>query len=150
MSLLSSHKETKKAKNTKNMRGLRLTLVLAVILLVACSDGPPVSTQNPPSYPNATKVQERKLGPEDSILNIYRSVTFTTPDTPEAVLVFYREQLETDGWQTEQFQPDPQALLFRWESIEQPPTVYWLDVQAWRDEGGVTQVRIDMRDGVGK
>jgi hypothetical protein len=118
-------------------------------LLVACSDGPPASTQNPPSYPGVTKIEERKLGPEDSILNIYRSVTFTTPDTPEVVLAFYREQLETDGWQTEQFQPDPQALLFRWESIEQPPTVYWLDVQARRGEGGVTQVRIDMRDGVG-
>jgi hypothetical protein len=121
---------------------------MVTLLLAACSDGPPASIKEPPAYPGGSAMEERNLGPEDSTLNIYRSLTFTTPDAPDKVLDFYREQLETDGWRTEEFQPDPQALLFRWESYEQPPTVFWLDVQARPGKDSVTRVQIDMRDGV--
>lgn len=129
---------------------MRLALItLALILLSACSDGPPASIQNPPAYPGVAKLEDRALGPEDSILNIYKSVTFTTTDAPEAVLKFYREQLEKEGWKTEEFQPDPQALLFKWESFEHPPAIHWLDVQARKGDNGATNVRIDLRDGPG-
>ena len=124
-------------------------LVLTAILLASCSDGTPTSLQNPPTYPGVTGIEERSLGPEDSSLNIYKSLTFTTPDPPEAVLAFYEEQLQKEGWNVAEFQPDPQALLFRWESYERPPAVYLMDVQARRDGSGVTEVRIDLRDGVG-
>ena len=149
MSFLLKREGAKKTKIAKVMRGSRFAFILLALLTAGCSDGPPASTQNPPAYPGVSKVEERTLGPEDRILNIYKSVTFTTPDAPEAVLVFYREQLVTDGWKVEEFQPDPQALLFRWESYEQPPAVYRMDVQARRTKSGATEVRIDLRDGVG-
>ncbi len=94
-------------------------------------------------------MEERELGPEDATLNIYKSVTFTTPDSSKAILAFYKKQLEDDGWKSDDFQPDPQALLFSWTSYEQPPATYWIDVQTHQGDSGGTQVRIDLRDGAG-
>jgi hypothetical protein len=101
------------------------------------------------AYPGVTKVEERMLGEADAALHIYKSVEFTTTDTPETVLKFYREQLETDGWKTDEFQPDPKALMFRWESFEQPPTAYWCEVIVRGGDGEVTNVRVDLRDSAG-
>jgi hypothetical protein len=130
------------------LRAWCFVVPVGVILLAGCSDGPPASTQNPPAYPGVTAVEERALGPEDNILGIFRSVSFTTTDAPEKVLAFYREKLEADGWRTEKFQPIPEALMFRWESYEDPPTVHWCEVVAARGNDGITNVRVELRDGV--
>lgn len=130
-------------------RASLVCLVLAVILLTACSDSPPASIANPPAYPGVTKVEERTLDDNDRLLHIFKSVTFATQDAPEAVLKFYREQLEKDGWAAEEFQPDPQALMFRWESYEDPTTYYWCEVVTRQGEGGMTSVRVDLRDSAG-
>src|SRR5215203_1645578 len=111
--------------------------ILSLMLLVGCSDEPPPSTLNPLAYPGVTKVEERMLGEADTVLHIYKSVEFTTTNTPEIVLTWYREQLETDGWKADEFQPDPKALMFRWESFEQPPTTYWCEVIVRSGDGGV-------------
>jgi hypothetical protein len=123
--------------------------MLLAILLAGCSDGPPSSTLNPLVYPGVTKVEERTLGEADVVLHIYKSAEFTTTDTPETVLKWYREQLETDGWKADEFQPDPRALMLRWESFEQPPTAYWCEVIVRDGDGGVTNVRVDLRDSAG-
>lgn len=127
-----------------------VALVLVVgVLLAGCSDEPPKSTFNPLAYPGVAKVDERTLGEADAVLHIYKSVEFVTADAPEVVLKYYREKMEGDGWKTEEFQPDPKALMFRWESYEQPPTTYWCEVAARSGDAGVTKVRIDLRDSAG-
>src|SRR4051812_31113407 len=77
--------------------GLRFAfLVVLLSLLAGCSNGPPESTRKLPDYPGAVGVEERKLDSNDTLLNIYRSISFTTSDAPESVLKFYRDKLPSD------------------------------------------------------
>jgi predicted RNA-binding protein associated with RNAse of E/G family len=90
-------------------------------------------------------MDERTLTPDDTILNIYKSFTFTTPDPPEAVLKYYREQLTNDGWQVADFQPDPHALLLQYTTFDRPPTTYYCDISTKQTPTNTT-VQIDLRD----
>jgi hypothetical protein len=90
-----------------------ILLVLSALCLQARSHDPPASTQKLPDYPGASVITERKLDTNDFLLNIYKSVSFTTSDSPEVVLNFYRDALSKDGWQIEPFQPDPDGIAFK-------------------------------------
>jgi hypothetical protein len=122
-----------------------ILLVLSALFLQACSHDPPASTQKLPDYPGASAVTERKLDTSDVLLNIYKSVSFTTSDSPEVVLKFYRDTLSRDGWQIDPLQPDPDGLAFTWAGYEQPPTSYMCSVTARPNGNGMTRVEIELR-----
>lgn len=126
-----------------------LWLVIVGLMLAGCGGSPPASLSVPLAYPSVTRVEEKALDEGDAILHIYKSVSFSTGDSPEAVLKYYREKMEGEGWKVEEFQPDPSALMFRWESYEQPPATYWCEVVAKAGNGGITSVRVDLRDSAG-
>ena len=120
-------------------------IILSASLLQACSQGPPASTQKLPDYPRASAITERKLDTNNTILNIYRSISFTTTDSHDMVFKFYRDTLLKDGWEVAPFQPDPDALVFHWASPDQPPASYWLDLSTQPGDTGKTQVKVDLR-----
>jgi hypothetical protein len=125
-----------------------LLLGIACFVIAGCSREAPKSTREVPAYPGASELTEKSPGPNDTLLNIYKSVEFSTGDSPEAVLKWYRETLTGEGWQLDAFQPDPNGITFRWESYERPPATYLCVVSVRPGSGSkgtATGVTVEMR-----
>ena len=127
-------------------RGWGLVAIVGLVfVLVGCSREAPGSTRSLLVYPGAGEVRERVLGADDDLLGIYKAVTFSTRDAPEAVLKFYRDKLTEEGWEVDTFQPDPEALTFRWQDFGEPPATYLMDVAVRAGDAGGTDVEVEMR-----
>ncbi len=81
---------------------VRLLVVTVAIAFTACGgtgdDRPKATRTAPPAIPTYPNAQQETMDPgwaKNSVLNR----TFLTPDDPETVFAFYREQFTEDGWE---------------------------------------------------
>jgi hypothetical protein len=117
-----------------------------IVLIVRPGAGHLPNTDNPPLYPNAEEVQVRNKDPLDYDV-VYKTISFKTSDTPNAVLAFYEEALVKDGWSLQE-RKSANELRFQWSTqIMGRGTTrlyYWADVTARQPQLGETSVEIKL------
>ncbi len=102
---------------------------------------PPHSALDPPIYPNAQQVKVVNKGDGS------KTITFQTPDKPEAVLAFYVTVLRKDRWVHPLMGNDYPDNIFEWDqSGPDGPTdlAYRLTVLSKATDDRRTDVEIDL------
>jgi len=105
--------------------------------------GPPLYPE-PPTYAGATDLKVTKGDALERLPTIERErqITFTTPDTPQAVLAYYEETLKKAGWSLFE-RIDPNELNFYWSDGNPLSTLYKVNVRATPSDNRGTEVRVE-------
>src|SRR5690348_16573031 len=104
--------------------------ILVFLALAGCaygecsSDHAPASTRDPPLYPGAARVTTQKIYPASSIVDEH--ISFQTSDTSEAVLAFYTDVLQKEGWEQGPAPSGFKGLSLEWADGCRNHSVYGL------------------------
>jgi hypothetical protein len=117
-----------------------------LVLLAACysflAQQPPQSALNPPVYPGAQQVQDKKSDGERGPIRV---ITFERSSTPTQVLGYYTDLLQRDGWELHTGLSEPSKLYFGWVDGASSSPAYELYVDVKSSSTWQTHVELTLK-----
>lgn len=129
----------------RNRPHIAILLGCLVLLVVSVACSPtratkkaPSSTQSPPLYPSAQRVDVQYINAGE--VKPEQLVSFETNDSTQTVLGFYKDVLAKDGWTLSPELSSPDRLYFSWAD----GTAYELVATVTSARVGLTKVELKL------